>query len=49
MLCADGIKPADWLARRAGCSERHANLIITGDRKPNARVALAVYAALLDD
>jgi hypothetical protein len=41
------IKPALNLAQRAGCSERHANLIIRGDRKPNARAALAVYAEII--
>jgi hypothetical protein len=47
VLCARGIKPADWLARRAACTERHANLIIAGKRKPNARAALAVYAEII--
>jgi hypothetical protein len=47
VLCARGIKPADWLARRARCTERHANLIISGKRKPNARAALAVYADII--
>jgi hypothetical protein len=49
MLCAGGIKPADWLARRAGCTERHANLIIAGDRKPNTRVAMAVFADIVEE
>jgi hypothetical protein len=42
-----GIKPGGWLARQSGCSERHANLIIEGKRKPNARAALAVYAEII--
>lgn len=47
VLCARGVKPADWLARRMGCTERHANLIISGKRKPNAKAALAVYADIV--
>ena len=47
VVCARGIKPADWLARRIQCTERHANLIIAGKRKPNARAALAVYAEII--
>jgi hypothetical protein len=47
VLCAGGIKPGGWLARQSGCSERHANLIIEGKRKPNARAALAVYAEII--
>lgn len=51
-LCAEGIKPGDWLAARireqgGRCTERHANLIIAGKRKPNARAALAVYAEII--
>lgn len=41
-------KPAVVLAQLAGCSERHANLLIRGERKPNARVALALLAEILD-
>lgn len=48
ILCADGIKPGDWLARRAGCTERHANLIIEGKRKPNARVAFVVLGEIIN-
>lgn len=49
---ADGIKPGQWLADRVKeqggkCTERHANLIIEGKRKPNARAALAVYAEII--
>ena len=40
-------KPATCLAQVAGCSERHANLLIKGHRKPNARAALAVYAEII--
>ena len=45
---ADGIKPGDWLARRARCTERHANLIIRGDRRPNLRAIHALTAEFLD-
>lgn len=49
---ADGIKPAQWLAARVKlqggkCTERHANLLIEGKRKPGARAALAVYAEII--
>lgn len=52
VLCARGIKPAQWLSERirvqgGKCSERHANLIIAGKRKPNTRAALAVYADIV--
>jgi hypothetical protein len=47
VLCAKGIKPGDWLARQINCTERHANLIISGKRKPNAKAALAVYADII--
>ena len=40
-------KAAIHLSQRAGCSERHANLLITGKRKPNARAALAVYTEII--
>ena len=42
------VKPGLNIAQRAGCTERHANLIIAGKRKPNARVALVIYAEILD-
>lgn len=42
------VKPALNLAQRVGISERHAQYLIDGKRKPNARAALAVYAAILD-
>ena len=48
IIVARGIKPGDWLWRRIGCTERHANLLIEGKRKPNARAILALNAALLD-
>ena len=41
------IKPALNLAQRAGCTERAADFYIKGKRKPNARVALAVYAEII--
>ncbi len=47
VLCARGVKPAQWLSERVKCTERHANLIIEGKRKPNARAALAVYAEII--
>lgn len=40
-------EPAATLARRARCTKRHANLLIEGKRKPNARAALAVYAEII--
>jgi len=42
------IKPALNLAQRAGCTERAADFYIKGKRKPNARVALAVYAEIIN-
>lgn len=41
-------EPTATLAKRAACTKRHANLLIEGKRKPNARAALAVYAAIID-
>jgi hypothetical protein len=41
------VKPGLNLAQRVGCTERHANLLITGKRKPNAKAALAVYAEII--
>lgn len=40
-------KPALNLSQRVGCSERHANLIIAGRRKPNARVAHVVLGEII--
>jgi hypothetical protein len=40
-------KPALNLAQRAGISERGAQYLIDGKRKPNARAALAVYAEII--
>jgi hypothetical protein len=39
--------PTASLAKRALCTKRHANLLISGQRKPNARAALAVYAEII--
>jgi hypothetical protein len=39
--------PGANLAKRARCTKRHANLLIEGKRKPNARAALAVYAEII--
>jgi hypothetical protein len=52
IVLAGGIKPAQWLSERVKrqggkCTERHANLLIEGKRKPNARAALAVYAEII--
>lgn len=52
-VLADGVKPAQWLSARVKalggkCSERHANLLIEGKRKPGTRAALAVHAAMLE-
>lgn len=49
---ADGIKPAQWLSDRVRqhggkCTERHANLLIEGKRKPGTRAALAVYVEII--
>lgn len=41
------VKPALHLSQLADCSERHANLLIQGKRKPNARAALAIYAEII--
>lgn len=32
---AEGIKPGQWLAERAGFDEHHANKVINGTRKPS--------------
>jgi len=40
-------KAAVHLSQRIGCSERHANLLIAGKRKPNARAALAIYQEII--
>jgi hypothetical protein len=42
------VKPALNLAQRSGISERMAQYIIDGERKPNVRAALAVYAEIID-
>ena len=41
-------KPALNLSQRAGLSERMAQYIIDGKRKPNTRAALVVYAEIID-
>ena len=41
-------KPALNLSQRAGLSERMAQYIIDGKRKPNTRAALVVYAAIIE-
>lgn len=41
------VKPALNLAQRAGFSERMAQYIIDGKRKPNARAALAVFTEII--
>jgi hypothetical protein len=40
-------KTATCLSQLAGCSERHANLLIAGDRKPNAVIAHAVFGKII--
>ena len=42
------IKPALNLAQRAGLTERMAQYLIDGKRKPNARAALVVYAEIIE-
>lgn len=49
VLAAGGIKPAAWLAEKAGCSERFANLIIAGKRVANARAIHALNASFLEE
>ncbi|WP_035967407.1 hypothetical protein [Bradyrhizobium sp. YR681] len=41
------VKPALNLAQRTGLTERGAQYLIDGKRKPNARAALAVYAEII--
>ena len=41
-------KPALNLSQRIGCTERAANLYITGKRKPSARAVLAVNSAFFE-
>jgi hypothetical protein len=41
-------KPALNLAQRAGISERMAQYIIDGQRKPSARAALVIYAEITE-
>jgi hypothetical protein len=41
------VKPALNLAQRVGISERHAQYLIDGKRKPNARAALVVYSEII--
>jgi hypothetical protein len=41
------VKPALNLAQRAGLTERGAQFIIDGKRKPNARAVLAVHAEII--
>jgi hypothetical protein len=44
----DGIKPAQWLATKISCTERHANLLIEGRCKPSARALNALNTEILD-
>lgn len=48
IVIARGIKPGMWLAERANCTERHANLLIAGKRKINARALHALNSAFFD-
>lgn len=43
------VKPALNLSQRVGCTERHANLLIAGRRKPNARAMHALVGEILAD
>ena len=45
----DEPKPSLLLAQRAGCTERHANFMLRGDRKPSLRAKHALDAAFIDD
>jgi hypothetical protein len=46
-VLAGGIKPAQWLAQRVACSERHANRLINGQRKVTARAIVAINTELV--
>jgi hypothetical protein len=48
VLASRGIKPAQWLADKAACTERHANLVIRGERKPSARAVHALNSAFFE-
>lgn len=48
IVVARGIKPALWLSERAKFTERHANLVIEGKRKPNARALHALFGAFFE-
>lgn len=43
----DEPKPGLLLAQRAGCSERHANFMLRGDRKPSLRAKHALDAEII--
>jgi hypothetical protein len=43
------VKPALRLSQLCGCSERHANLLIRGERKPNAAIAHRLFGAIIGD
>jgi hypothetical protein len=43
------VKPGLNLAQRMGCSERHANLIIAGKRKLNARALHALISTFFEE
>jgi len=45
----DEAKPALLLAQRAGCSERHANFMLRGERKPSLRAKHALDAEIIGD
>lgn len=52
VIAARGVKPGDWLAARireqgGKCTERNANLIISGKQHPNALAIFALNGALL--
>jgi hypothetical protein len=49
---SEGVKPARWLSDRVKehggkCTERHANLLIEGKRKPGTRVALVLLNEII--
>lgn len=41
-------KPAVWLAQKIGCAPRHANRLIAGSRKVNARAVGTIIAEILN-
>lgn len=47
IVLANG-KPAVWLSQKIGCTPRHANRLIAGSRKVNARALGAIIPEMLN-